>query len=198
MSATHSWLMPLALEAPLHQVRGRLAILVALGRHAPAPTATDAAQAAQPHQPGDAIAPGHHALLAEFGVDAWHAIGGIADLVGLANTLHNLSIGQRPGTGRTLQPVVVAAVRHAQRLAQGAHGEVGLVRLHESVDGACVFSLLPANQAVAFANMSRSICTCLSLRRSSNNSWRSLVVNGVPAGTAAPLAAFSGSAALTQ
>ena len=102
--------MTLASNAPLHQIRGGLAILVALGRHAPAPAAADAAQAVQPHQPGDAVAPGHHAMLTEFGVDAWHAIGGIADLVDLGNALNKISIGLRPGAGRALQPVVVAAV----------------------------------------------------------------------------------------
>ena len=59
------------LKAPLHQLRGGLPILVALGCHAPAPAPTDAAQAVQLHQPGNAVAPGHHALFAELGVDAW-------------------------------------------------------------------------------------------------------------------------------
>lgn len=47
-----------------------------------------------------------------------------------------------------------------------------------------VFSLFAANQAVAFANMSRSIWTWRSLRRNSISSWRSFAVNGPDVGFA--------------
>jgi hypothetical protein len=87
---------------------------------------------------------------------AWHAVGGITVGMGLTNLFEQHRVGLHLRAGRPLQPVVLAAGRHTQRLAPRTHGKFGLVRLHEFVDDMDVFSLLPANQAVAFANMSRS------------------------------------------
>ena len=95
-------------------------------------------------------------LVSEFGLDTRHAIGGIAGCVGVTNLLEQRDVGLSARAARPLQPVVVAAVRDTQRVAHGADMKFGLVRLHEFVDDMDVFSLLPANQAVAFANMSRS------------------------------------------
>ncbi len=46
-----------------------------------------------------------------------------------------------------------------QHLTLAANRAFGLVCFHEFVDGVYVLSLLPANQAVAFANISRSSWT---------------------------------------
>ena len=46
-----------------------------------------------------------------------------------------------------------------QGFAQRTHGKSGLICFHEPVDVIDVFSLFPANQAVAFASMSLSIWT---------------------------------------
>ena len=160
MSATHSWLMPVAVNSRCTgSGAGRWTlVLVALRRHAPASTPADAAQAMSAHHRSDAVVARLDPLVSEFGSDAWHAIGGITGNMGLTDLLEQHSVGLGLRAGRPFQPVVVTAVRHAQRLAQRAHGKFGLVRLHEFVDDmdVFVFSLLPANQAVAFANMSRS------------------------------------------
>ena len=113
-------------------------------------------QAMGPHDRCDAVVARLDPLVSEFGLDAWHAIRGIAGGMGLADLLKKYSVGLGLRAGRSIQPVVEAAVRHTQRPAQSADRNLGLVRLHEFVDDVGVFSLLPANQAVAFAKMSRS------------------------------------------
>src|SRR5690606_36618258 len=86
---------------------------------------------------------------------------------------------------------VEAAGGDAQDTAHGAHREVGLVRHHESEDFVEVASLRPANQAVAFARMSRSCCSWRTWRRSRLSSSRSAVLkpslpgNGLPLSMAA-------------
>ena len=71
------------------------------------------------------------------------------------------------------------------------HGDFGLVRVHEFVDPMDVLSPLPANQAVAFARMSRSCCTWRNCRRSRTNSSRSALLStsrpdeGLPSSAAA-------------
>ena len=143
-------------ELALHQVWRRTPVLVALGRHAPPLASADAAQAVRTHHRSNAVVARLDPLVSEFGLDAWHAIGGIAGGVGLANLLQQSDVGLGSCAGRSIQPVVVAAVRDTQGLAHRTHGKFGLVRLHEFVDDVGVFSLLAANQAVAFARMSRS------------------------------------------
>ena len=81
--------------------------------------------------------------------------------MGLTDLREQQGVGLGLRAGRPPQPVVVATVRNTQRFAQRAHGKFGPVRLHEFVDDMDVFSLpaifeWPANQAVAFVNMSRS------------------------------------------
>ena len=83
-------------------------------------------------------------LISGVGLDSGHAVGRIAGRVGLADLLQQHGVGLGPHAGRSLQPVVVPAVRDTQGLAHGTHGKFGLVRLHEFVDDVGVFSL-PTN-----------------------------------------------------
>jgi len=98
-------------------------------------------------------------------------------------------IGDLACAGSTPQPLVIAAGRDAQDTAEGMHAcavGVGLVRIHEFVDGVDVFSLLAANQAVAFARMSRSCCTWRSCRRRRTSSSRSVPVRPYLPGSGFP------------
>ena len=109
------------------------------------------------HESGDTFAACHYACISVFSADAWHAVGFFAGNMRLTNALEQLHIGLVARAGCTAKPVVIAASAHLQCFTLAAHGQFGLVCFHEFVDGVNVFSLLPANQAVAFANMSRSI-----------------------------------------
>ena len=135
----------------LNQIGGGSLAWMAFGRHAPSSSAADAAQSSMAHEVGYAFAAGHDPLISEFSTDAGHAVGLIACLVGSANLVQQRGVGLCARTGWTALPVVKATGAHTQRLAQRADGEFGLVCFHEFVDGVNVFSLLPANQAVAFA-----------------------------------------------
>ena len=156
MSATHSWLMLVAVNSRCTRSgAARLSLSRLVVTH-------HARRRLTPRRPLARITaamrlwPALIPWASEFGLTAWHAVGGIAGSVGLAVLLQQRSVGLSLCAGRSLQPVVVAAVRHTQRPAQSADRKFGLVRLHEFVDEVDVFSLLPANQAVAFAKMSRS------------------------------------------
>ena len=104
------------------------------------------------------------------------------DLVELADQLERLS-GNLAFVGRMQLEELAPRMRPAARLAAVITHE--LLVAGKVIDQQCaapalqelagvnVFSLLPANQAVAFAKMSRSIWTWRSLRRSSMSSWRS-------------------------
>ncbi len=78
-------------------------------------------------------------LVSEFGLDAWHAIGGIAGHMGLTDLFEQHGVGLGLRAGRPFQPVVVTAGRHTQRLAHRTHAKFGLVRFHEFVDDMDVF-----------------------------------------------------------
>ena len=71
-------------------------------------------------------------LVSEFGLNAWHAVGGFVSRMGLRDLLGQQGVGLSLRAGRPLQPVVVTAVRNAQRLAQRAHGKFGLVAFTSS------------------------------------------------------------------
>jgi hypothetical protein len=94
-----------------------------------------------------------HTLLDELGPHARHAVGLLGVSVNLA---YPFGHGDAALGGRALPSGIEAAGRHTQDAAHGAHGKVGLVRHHESEYFVEFASLRPANQAVAFARMSRS------------------------------------------
>ena len=109
----------------------------------------------------------------------------------LGDALGHHRVGDAALRRSALAPGIEAAGGDAQDTAHGAHGEVGLVRNHESEDFVDVASPLPANQAVAFARRSRSCCNWRTWRRSRLSSARSAVLkptlpdNGLPLSLAA-------------
>lgn len=109
------------------------------------------------------------ALVLQLCAHAWHAVRLVGGLVHLADLPGQNRIRNHTRTGSSALAAVVPAGRATQCAAHRAHvqrvGGVGLVRAHEFVDGVDVFSLLPTNQAVAFAGMSRSCSTWRSLRQ---------------------------------
>lgn len=75
----------------------------------------------------------------------------------LTDALGHHRVGNAALRRRALAPRIEAAGRHSENLTHRSHREVGLVRHQESEDFVDVASLRPANQAVAFAKMSRSV-----------------------------------------
>ena len=116
-----------------------------------------------------------HPLIDQLGTQIWHAVGRIRLGMNGANSLDPHGVHRSPGR-RSLEPSVVAAGRDAKHAAHPIHSSFGLVRVHEFVDPMDVLSPLPANQAVAFARMSRSCLTLRFSRRSRTSSSRSVLV----------------------
>ena len=100
------------------------------------------------------------ALLPQFRPNPGAAVAPAGFPVDPPDTLGQHGIRHRARAGPPLLPSIEAAGRHTQHAAQGTHREVGLVRHHECEEFDGEPSLLLANQAVAFAKMSRSILSC--------------------------------------
>ncbi len=162
---------------------------IAFGGHAETTPAAHATHVLLAHQTGNAFAAGVNACVLQLGANARHAIGCIAGDKRCTNLRRQHDVGLLARAHRTLQPAIEAAGRNLECFAQGAHGKFGLIGCNQVVAGVNVLSLLWANQAVAFARMSRSICTCRNLRRRSMSSWRSLAFNARASPEPMPLAA---------
>ena len=72
-----------------------------------------------------------HALLDELGPYPGHTVGLVGVLVNLADALGHHRVGDAALGRGTLAPGVETAGPDNKDTAQGAHGEVGLVRHHE-------------------------------------------------------------------
>jgi hypothetical protein len=95
----------------------------------------------------------------------------------VANTHCQLGVANRASRRRTSVPGVKTARRHTKHSTHRLHRKLGLIRVHEFVDPLDALSPLPANQAVAFARMSRSSFSCRFSRRSRASSSRSALVS---------------------
>jgi len=145
------------MELALHEIgRGRC-IDIALGHGDPLP----AAHAAKPvslHQTGDTFLADAVPFVAQILEDIRCAVGGLGARVIVADAHRQLGIANRTRRGLASLPGVITALRHTKHSTHRAHRKLGLNRDHEFVDPLDVLSPLPANQAVAFARMSRSSC----------------------------------------
>ena len=84
------------------------------------------------------------------------AIGAVTHSVDLENLFGHDAVLDTAFAGRMCAPLVKAAGGHTQVLAHGLDGKVGLIRLDQRIDVLSMALSLLANQAVAFAKMSRS------------------------------------------
>ena len=165
-------------ELTFDQIGRCLGLAIPLRGHHIAPAPAHPAQACQFHQACNALVIDAKPHVTELGLYAVAPVGAITHGVNLSNLLGHDAVLDAALAGCTGAPLVIPTGGHCQVLAHSLDGKVGLVRLDQRID---VLSMLPslfANQAVAFANMSRSRVTWRNWRRSCANSWRSAVVNG--------------------
>ena len=85
-------------------------------------------------------------------------------------------VDARPLRGPTLEPRIEAAGGNTQQATCLGNGMVCLVRAHELEDPDGIEPVSRANQAAAFAKISRSRRSCLFSRRKRASSCRSAVV----------------------
>src|ERR671919_1935040 len=151
-------------EVPLHQVRGRPCLRI-VHYGANALTAADALKPRPAHQPHNAVMADMPASLKQIGMHPRHTIGATRTAVDGADLSGQIFL--LPCTLRrpTAHPGVVPAGGDAQLPAHRPHWIEGLIRLHELEDSPGIEPVSRANQAAAFAKISRS-------SRSRLFSWR--------------------------
>ncbi len=103
----------------------------------------------------------------------------VAFLVALLDFLQQLCVRLRSGRRGSLEPRIVSAGRDSQHSTLRGNRIFGLMSLHELEPPDGIEPVSRANQAVAFAKISRSSFTCRSSRFSRLSSSRSGVVRTV-------------------
>ena len=167
MSATHSSSGPLASKSRF--TRSAAGAARSLRVVVATPSSAHALQACFAHQASDAFASHASAPIAQFGVDTRRAVGAARALVDGTDLFDQHRVLSLSPRGGSFAPRVVAAGGDAQHSAHGGNGEFGLVRFYEREDLPGTSPVSRANQAAAFAKISRS---CLR-QRNSLRSWRS-------------------------
>lgn len=146
---------------------------IAIGGDAKVAPEADPAHVPVAHQSGNAFAAGHNTCILEFSSYTGHAVGFIAGDKCLPDLRCQSDVRLLTLANGAIEPAVEAAGQDLEGFTHDSHGKLGLICGKQRIDGVNVLSPLLANQAVAFANMSRSVWTWRSLRRSSISSWRS-------------------------
>ena len=128
------------------------------------------------HQTSDPLSTDMDAAMSEFRMNPRCAVRTVGSGMNLGDQLNQRRI--RPGTFRrtAILPCVVPAAGDTQQTAHRTDGKTGLVLLHELEPFVGTTSVSRANQAAAFANISRSSLSCLFSRRKRLSSSRSAVV----------------------
>ncbi|MNS33180.1 hypothetical protein D3C72_652870 [compost metagenome] len=164
-----------SLEVALHQIRSRSCARCSPRGLYPASPA-HAAQARFTHQACHALAPDVYALPGQRRVNARHAIGAVRARVDGPDACQQVPILLCMGRWTALIPRMETAARDLKQPCHGRQGPGGLIRLHEFEPLSGTVPVSRANQAAAFANISRSILTCRSSLRRWVSSWRSAVL----------------------
>ena len=115
-------------------------------------------------------------FLSKFRRNAGSSIGPTTLLVDPVDCFQKTSIRFISSRRSAIDPRVVATGGDTQQTAHGGDWIVGLIHFHEPEDFLEIGSLSRANQAAAFANISRSTLSCLFSLRNFRSSARSTVV----------------------
>jgi len=163
-------------EVPLNQIRSGLRPGAANGR-------TDSLAPAYPHEPGFSHQSGYplaadcNPLLAQLYMNPRRPVGAAAFLVDGSDRLGQLLIFPSSPRRQSAAPRIVPAGEDFQQTAHRGHSIQGLVPLHEFEDFGGIEPGCRANQAAAFAKISRSCRSCRFSRLNLTSSCLSPVVN---------------------
>ncbi len=162
-------------EVTLDQIGGRSSPSLSLGGAGCFATA-DTPQIGSFHQARHPLASHMPALFCQFCVDTRGTIGAFRSLVDFLDFLGQHVVCLLSFRWEALPPGVEPAGRDSQHTAHAADRIDSLVGAHELEDLGGIESVSRANQAAAFARISRSNLSCLfSLRRRANSARSSLV-----------------------
>src|SRR6266849_2465403 len=163
-------------ELPLHEIGGRLCITIAHGRRHPSLEAC-ALQPLGLHETSYTLFTDTDACFAQIHVDVGRTVSALGARVVHANVCREPAVLQCARRRLALYPRVIAARGDCKHATHRSHRILGLVRRYEPEDFLGVVSASLANQAMAFARISRSSFTLRSSRRSCVNSSRSVLVS---------------------
>src|SRR5512145_2166431 len=162
-------------ELPLHQIGRGLRIGIARGRRDPF-LETRTLKSFGLHETSHTLFAYMDALIAQIGVDVGGTVPALGAHVVHANAGRQPRIFQWARRRPALCPCVIATRGDCEHATHRSHRKLGLVRRYEPEDFLGVVSASRANQAVAFARISRSTLSLrLSLRRRPSSSRSSLV-----------------------
>src|SRR5712691_10059159 len=162
-------------ELPLHEIGGRLCITIAHGRGDPF-SETRTLQSFGLHEASHTLLAHADACFTQIHVDIGRAVPALGARVVHANASRQSRIFERARRRLALCPCVVAARGDSKHATHRSHRILGLVRRYEPEDFLGVVSASRANQAVAFARISRSTLSLrFSLRRRLSSSRSTLV-----------------------
>src|SRR5229473_777134 len=163
-------------ERAEHEIGGRLCITIAHGRRHPSLEAC-ALQPLGLHETSYTLFTDTDACFAQIHVDVGRTVSALGARVVHANVCREPAVLQCARRRLALGPRVIAARGDCEHATHRSHRILGLVRRYEPEDFLGVVSASLANQAVAFARISRSSFTLRSSRRSCVNSSRSVLVS---------------------
>ena len=159
-------------EVALDQVGRRAHLLGTAGRARPAAPA-DPRQASAAHQSCHPLATHVGFLSRQLGMDAWGTVGALGHGVDPSDPLQQRRIGLRSGRRWPPLPSMMATGGDIQQPAHHGDRIAGLVGSHELEDPDGTEPVSRANQAAAFARISRSWRSCRTSRRRRLSSSRS-------------------------
>ena len=162
-------------EVPVHQVRCRSLTLFA-NRCACSLAAADSSQAFCLHQPSHPLWTHADPFLGQILMDPGCPVRATASFVEGSDSIRQRRVLSGPCRWASGSPRVVSAGGDTQQSTHRSNGKTDLIHLHELEDFLDLESVSRANQAVAFAKMSRSSRSRRFSRRSLTISWRSAVV----------------------
>ena len=142
-------------EVVLDQVRRRTRTVIA-DRGSDRFTPADTAQAGPAHQAGNTLAPDMNAQIAQLGMNTRRPVGAVRGGVDAGDPPRQGRIVLFPPARLMAAPRVIAAGGDAQQPTHRGDRIHGPVRPHEREDPSGIASVSRANQAAAFARISRS------------------------------------------
>ena len=147
---------PLGHEVATDEIAGGMMVSRLSRRDRRASAPADARDPCRSHQPSNPLSASREPIGLQLGVNTRRAISSMRSSVDRADMTRQVGIGGRPSRSWSAPPSVIARGRNLQDVGHCANGIHRLVRAHEPVNPFGLALLSRANQAAAFAKMSRS------------------------------------------
>ena len=143
-------------EVAADEIAGGMMVCRLPRRDRPASAPADALDPCRPRQPSNLLPANREAIGLQLCVNTRRAIGSMRSGVDRADMTRQIGVSGRPCRSWSAPPGAIARGRNLHDAGHCANGIHGLVRAHEPANPFGLALLSRANQAAAFARMSRS------------------------------------------